>query len=83
MGKSFKLKPQNNFKKNKNNNEKTIQPLKSPYVKEKSNVIRPVYFDFNNYDEPPKVTFIMKPSALWGDDNNDSNNTVNTFSDEE
>jgi len=82
MGKSFKLKPQNNFKK-KHNIEKTIQPLKSPYVKEKSNVIRPVYFDFNNYDEPPKVTFIMKPSALWGDDNNDSNNTVNTFSDEE
>ena len=40
-------------------------------------------FDFNNYDEPPKVTFIMKPSALWGDNTSDSNNTVNTFSDEE
>ena len=80
MGKSFKLKPKNNFK--KNNDEKTIYPLKSPYVKEKSNVIRTVYFDFNNYDEPPMVTFTMEPSALWGNDYINEINT-NNFSDEE
>jgi hypothetical protein len=81
MGKSFKLKPQNNFKK-KNTVEKTVYPLKSPYVKEKSNVIRPVYFDFNNYDEPPMVTFTMEPSALWGNDYINEIN-MNNFSDEE
>ena len=80
MGKSFKLKPKNNFK--KNNVEKTIYPLKSPYVKEKSNVIRPVYFDFNNYDEPPMVQFTMEPSALWGNDYINEIN-MNNFSDEE
>ena len=64
MGKGFKLKPRNNFKKKKNViiEEK---PLSSPYVKEKSKIIYPVYFDFNNYDDPPKIHFNMPLTTIW------------------
>lgn len=79
MGKSFKLKPQTYFKKV---SVKETVWKESPYVKPKSNIIRPVYFDFMNSDEPPKVVFTPEPSELWSDDD-----TVvepqESFSDEE
>ena len=78
MPKSFKLK---SYSKSNKIPVKEYKELESPYVKEKSKIIRPVYFDFMNYDEPPKVKFNMTPSLLWGDEINSEENVV--FSDEE
>ena len=61
MGKSFKLKPHNNYKKKKPT-EKIIEYM--PYVKP-IRIIRPVYFDFHNDKPPPIFQFDMKPSELW------------------
>ena len=79
MGKSFKLKPKTYAKKVV---VKETVWKESPYVKPKSNIIRPVYFDFMNSDEPPKVVFTVVPSELWSDDETVSETQV-SFSDEE
>jgi len=63
MPRSFKLKPYSHKKKVTKVEE--YKPLESPYVKEKCKIVRPVYFDFYNYDEPPKVQFIMEPCPLF------------------
>ena len=69
MGRAFKIKPHNNNHKKKQNKivEKKINeiPIQSPYVKDKPKIVRPVYFDFMNCDEPPKVTFNVKPCEFW------------------
>ena len=62
MPRSFKLK---HYSKTIKLPEKIYKQLESPYVKEKSNIIRPVYFDFMNNDEPPIVEFKIEPSLLW------------------
>lgn len=66
MPRSFKLKPYSKPTKFKNV-EKEYKPLQSPYVKDKPKIVRPVYFDFMNNDEPPKVEFKTEPSLLWDD----------------
>ena len=65
MPRSFKIKPYSHQKKVTKVEEH--KPLESPYVKEKSKIVRPVYFDFMNSDEPPKVQFDVKPSPLFDD----------------
>ena len=79
MTKGFKLKPKNHLKKKKV--EKEFIWKESPYVKEKSTIVRPVYFGFMNYDEPPKIKFNVTPSLLWGDEIKSEDNIV--FSDDE
>jgi len=64
MGKGFKLKPQNNLKKIKKAEEE-LKPLRSPYVKEKPTKIYPVFFDFYDEYEPPKVKFDMNKDSQW------------------
>ena len=62
MGKAFKLKPYNN------SNKKKYQPKIIEYVKPVEEYIKPfrkVYFGFYENIEPPKVTFVMKPSEFW------------------
>lgn len=80
MGKAFKLKPKN-FQKKPVVKEKVWK--ESPYVKPKSNIVRPVYFDFMNYDEPPKVKFNVTPSDLWSDDEDIVTEPQESFRDEE
>ena len=63
MGKSFKLKTQNNKKTKKV--EEEFRKLESPYVKDKPTTIYPVFFDFLNEYEPPKVHFKMEPNIIW------------------
>tara|TARA_A100001015_G_scaffold301725_1_gene388975 strand:+ start:730 stop:936 length:207 start_codon:yes stop_codon:yes gene_type:complete len=66
MGKGFKLKPQNNYKKKKYQTkivEKKIEYV-TP-VKEYIKPFRKVYFGFYEDFEPPKVDFEIKPSELW------------------
>lgn len=72
MGRAFKIKPYNNNhkKKQKQKQNKIIEkkieiPIQSPYVKDKPKIVRPVYFDFMYCDEPPKVTFDVKPCEFW------------------
>ena len=65
MPRSFKLKPY--FHQKKVTKVEEYKPLESPYVKEKSKIVRPVYFGFLNYDEPPKVQFDVTPSLLFDD----------------
>ena len=65
MPRSFKLKPYSHQKKVKKVEE--YKPLESPYVNEKSKIVRPVYFVFLTYDEPPMVKFDVKPSPLFDD----------------
>ena len=63
MGKAFKLNTQNKKKTKKVAAE--FKPLKSPYVKEKSTTKYPIFFDFLNEYEPPKVQFKMEPNIIW------------------
>ena len=65
MGKGFKLKPQNNYRKKKDNKEEKKPISYISYQPEIKKKILPVYFDFMNSDEPPKVVFDMTPSLLW------------------
>ena len=66
MPRSFKIKPYSNQKKI-SKPDQSYKPLESPYVKEKPKIVRPVYFDFLNSDEPPKVQFETKPNPLFDD----------------
>ena len=67
MGKSFKLKTFNY----KSVKDKVIDhniPLRSPYVKDKSTTIYPVYFNFLEQWEPDKFSNTVEitlPSSLW------------------
>ena len=63
MGKSFKLKTQNNKKTKKV--EEEFRKLESPYVKDKPTTIYPVFFDFLNDYYPHKVKFDMNKESLF------------------
>jgi len=63
MGRAFKLKPHNNKKTKKV--EEELKPLHSPYVKDKPTTIYPVFFDFLNEYYPPKVKFDMNKESLF------------------
>ena len=64
MGKSFKLKTQNNKKTKKV--EEEFRKLESLYVKDKPTTIYPVFFNFNEQWEPNVSPLtISEPSSLW------------------
>ena len=65
MGRPFKIKTHGNVKTPKKP-EEDLLPMKSPYVKDKSEKIYPIFFNFDEQWEPNESTLIIsEPSTLW------------------
>jgi hypothetical protein len=65
MGRPFKIKARSNVKATKKT-ELDIQPMNSPYVKDKPTKVLPVFFNFNDQWEPNESPLIINdPSTLW------------------